>query len=131
MVIYYFYLSEKTKQNYQNMKTEIFEQFDNNLFNFTKVDKGEIVCLVEYANDQTIINFNLQKKENDEFIHKYDFENKKDCTDIILRNIFPIASYHMLILVECYKLHSQYINANRFIFKILNFISACDDKNAM
>ena len=127
-------LSDKTATNYkENTNYTVFEPVDEKAFNFTKIDRQEIVSLITHSEEHrnTKIFYNLLSNDDLTYLKQYDFNNKDYDTDIIIRNIYPIAHFHMLLLFDYYKILPQYINNERILFKVLNFIANCEDKDLM
>ncbi len=80
---------------------------------------------------KTTIFYNHLDKDNLLFLNNFEFKKKDYDTDVVIRNIFAISHYHMLLLISYYELLPQYISNSQIIFKVLNFISYCDDKDIM
>jgi len=135
MVIFKINDSLKTASNYQdnNQKYSVYEPVDPNVFNFTKTEKHEIVSMLTHSSKyrNSKIFYNLQSKEDLEYIDRYDFQSEEYCTDVIIRNIYPIAHYHMLLLFNYYELKPQFVDNDLIVFKVVNFIKNCEDKDVM
>jgi len=76
---------------------EIFQLFDENKFNFTKVKPEEILFYVDLENEEVISTEEKQKRDAEEGEEALEKEISEDYLHPVIINARPVAPYHLLI----------------------------------